>query len=244
MPETQNIRNDNAHEQGIRFLSLLNLMTLRYLQEKKHNLWKSTGTVTQITQKRIFHNADTVGGQSGSPLLKDNKLFGVHGYGVGGNVSYNGATRINDRELNWIKGYAHDALPVYSVYSQTTGEHLYTSKMVEVNSLVTMYGTPWKFEKAAWSGATTGTPVYRLYNPNAGDHHYTISASERDSLVRLGWKYENIAWNAPNASSKPVYRLYNPNAKQGSHHYTLDSGERDVLVRLGWTYEGIAWYSA
>ena len=29
MPETQNIRNDNAHEQGIRFLSLLNLMTLR-----------------------------------------------------------------------------------------------------------------------------------------------------------------------------------------------------------------------
>lgn len=28
MPETQNIRNDNAHEQGIRFLSLLNLMTL------------------------------------------------------------------------------------------------------------------------------------------------------------------------------------------------------------------------
>ena len=29
MPEMQNIRNDNAHEQGIRFLSLLNLMTLR-----------------------------------------------------------------------------------------------------------------------------------------------------------------------------------------------------------------------
>ncbi len=28
MPEMQNIRNDNAHEPGIRFLSLLNLMTL------------------------------------------------------------------------------------------------------------------------------------------------------------------------------------------------------------------------
>ena len=34
MPETQNIRNDNAHEQGIRFLSLLNLMTLIHSKEK------------------------------------------------------------------------------------------------------------------------------------------------------------------------------------------------------------------
>ena len=35
MPETQNIRNDNAHEQGIRFLSLLNLMTLIALEKLK-----------------------------------------------------------------------------------------------------------------------------------------------------------------------------------------------------------------
>ena len=35
MPETQNIRNDNAHEQGIRFLSLLNLMTLMIPLTKK-----------------------------------------------------------------------------------------------------------------------------------------------------------------------------------------------------------------
>ena len=34
MPEMQNIRNDNAHEQGIRFLSLLNLMTLQKDKEK------------------------------------------------------------------------------------------------------------------------------------------------------------------------------------------------------------------
>ena len=35
MPETQNIRNNNAHEQGIRFLSLLNLMTLLLNSEKR-----------------------------------------------------------------------------------------------------------------------------------------------------------------------------------------------------------------
>lgn len=36
MPETQNIRNDNAHEHGIRFLSLLNLMTLVFPCMEKH----------------------------------------------------------------------------------------------------------------------------------------------------------------------------------------------------------------
>ena len=35
MPETQNIRNNNAHEQGIRFLSLLNLMTLFQVTKKR-----------------------------------------------------------------------------------------------------------------------------------------------------------------------------------------------------------------
>ena len=38
MPETQNIRNNNAHEQGIRFLSLLNLMTLKESPMKKQEL--------------------------------------------------------------------------------------------------------------------------------------------------------------------------------------------------------------
>ena len=156
----------------------------------------------------------------------------------------NSATRINGRELDWIQGYAHDAIPVFRVYNKTTGEHLYTSNMVEVNSLITIQGTPWEFEKATWCGTTTGTPVYRLYNTGTGDHHYTISQKERDDLTSLGWKYENIAWNAPNTSSTPVYRLYNPNAKSGSHHYTPDKEEKDSLVNMGWIYEGIAWYSA
>lgn len=210
-------------------------------KENKINLWKTTGKVTQLSDKRIYMDADVIGGQSGSPILTDNKLFGVVAYSMS---NVNSATRINNRELNWIQGYANDAVPVYRLYNQTTGEHLYTSNMVEVNSLTTLYATPWKFEKAAWCGTTTGKPVYRVYNPNNEDHHYTVSASERDSLVRLGWKFENIAWNAPNTSSKPVYRLYNPNATIGSHHYTMDPNERDSLVRLGWTYEGIAWYSA
>lgn len=162
-------------------------------KENKINLWKTTGKVTQLSDKRIYMDADVIGGQSGSPILTDNKLFGVVAYSMS---NVNSATRINNRELNWIQGYANDAVPVYRLYNQTTGEHLYTSNMVEVNSLTTLYATPWKFEKAARCGTTTGKPVYRVYNPNNGDHHYTVSASERDSLVRLGWKFENIARNA------------------------------------------------
>ena len=52
MPETQNIRNNNAHEQGIRFLSLLILMTLADRQIEKHadGRQKEDGPILTKTQ--------------------------------------------------------------------------------------------------------------------------------------------------------------------------------------------------
>lgn len=82
--------------------------------------------------------------------------------------------------------------------------------------------------------------IYRLYNPNSSEHFFTGSSKERDQLVAAGWKYEGIAWYAPEYGDN-VYRLYNPNS--GEHHYTMDRGERTRLVQLGWKYEGIAWLS-
>jgi hypothetical protein len=82
--------------------------------------------------------------------------------------------------------------------------------------------------------------MYRLYNPNSGEHFFTQNADERDHLVSVGWRYEGIAWKAPEDGS-PVYRLYNPNA--GDHHYTTEEDERDMLVSKGWKYEGVAWLS-
>ena len=82
--------------------------------------------------------------------------------------------------------------------------------------------------------------MYRLYNPNSSEHFFTGSVAERDQLVAAGWKYEGIAWCAPEYGDD-VYRLYNPNS--GEHHYTMDRGERTRLVQLGWKYEGIAWLS-
>ncbi|MBQ9609217.1 MAG: hypothetical protein IJV15_07230 [Lachnospiraceae bacterium] len=84
--------------------------------------------------------------------------------------------------------------------------------------------------------------MYRLYNPNSGEHFYTANETERDNLVGYGWRYEGIAWTAPETSDIPVYRLYNPNA--GDHHYTISVSERDKLVNLGWKDEGIGWYSS
>ena len=89
--------------------------------------------------------------------------------------------------------------------------------------------------------ATTYVSMYRLYNPNSGEHFYTANAGERDNLVKVGWRYEGVAWNAPKTSDTPVYRLYNPNA--GDHHYTTSAAEKDNLVKVGWKYEGIGWYS-
>ncbi len=83
--------------------------------------------------------------------------------------------------------------------------------------------------------------VYRLYNPNSGDHLFTQNVAEKDNLITLGWKYEGVAWYAPEFPDVPVYRLYNPN--NGDHHYTTDVFERDHLIDIGWNDEGIGWYS-
>lgn len=88
---------------------------------------------------------------------------------------------------------------------------------------------------------TLTSNMYRLYNPNSGEHFYTASLGEAKFLFNAGWRWEGIAWVAPNTSTAPVYRLYNPNA--GDHHYTTSETERDSLVRVGWKYEGIGWYS-
>ena len=83
--------------------------------------------------------------------------------------------------------------------------------------------------------------MHRLYNKNSGEHFYTSNNSEKKDLFRAGWKYEEIAWIAPESSNTPVYRVYNPNS--GEHHYTTNVSERNNLVSIGWKNEGIGWYS-
>lgn len=128
---------------------------------------------------------------------------------------------------------------MYRLYNPNSGEHFYTSSVVERNDLM---WRGWKAEGIAWTAPSWGTPVYRLYNPNAGEHHYTTSEIERAVLIYAGWNDEGIGWYGDTNQAVPVYRVYNPNAYANNHHYTTDWGERDVLVDMGWRDEGVGWH--
>lgn len=96
----------------------------------------------------------------------------------------------------------------------------------------------WGFEVRVTDGTVK---TYRVYNPNSGEHFYTQNLDEKDGLVKLGWRYEGVAWNAPDLSNTEIFRLYNPNA--GEHFYTTNANERDSLVKAGWNYEGLMGYA-
>lgn len=137
--------------------------------------------------------------------------------------------------------YATDAINMYRLYNQSSGEHLYT---LSTNEYETLGRIGWIKEGRAWvAPSASNTPVYRLYNPNSGDHHYTISTNERDTLSRIGWQFEGIGWYSSDGAETPVYRLFNPNETVGTHHYTISQNEYATLGRIGWIQEGVAWYA-
>ena len=129
---------------------------------------------------------------------------------------------------------------MYRLYNPNSGEHFYTSSIVEREHLKSV---GWNYEGIGWYAPTEGNPVYRLYNPNAGDHHYTLSRTEHDYLVSVGWRPEGVGWaSADEETGIALYRQYNPNAIAGSHNYTSSKFENDSLVSKGWMAEGIGWY--
>ena len=135
---------------------------------------------------------------------------------------------------------ADDSIPMYRLYNQSSGEHLFTSDTNERQDLVKYYD--WKYEGIGWYAPSSGQPVYRLFNPQSGEHHYTMDAHEKDTLVnQYHWNNEGIGWYAPSASNTPVYRVYN--SKTGEHVFTKDANEKKTLVAAGWNDEGIAFYS-
>ena len=129
---------------------------------------------------------------------------------------------------------------MYRLYNKNSGEHFYTSDIVEKNYLSSI---GWNYEGVGWTAPEkSNTPVYRLYNPNAGDHHYTTDISERYFLISVGWNDEGIGWYSADSKKVPLYRQYNPNALTGTHNYTTSKSEHSRLVSLGWKDEGIGWY--
>ncbi|NMM94995.1 peptidase [Bifidobacterium sp. DSM 109957] len=136
-----------------------------------------------------------------------------------------------------------DSVDMYRLYNPYTGEHLYTEKESERDSLASI---GWRDEGIGWvAPRESKTPVYRLYNSYVpgGDHHYTTDKTERDAMVLAGWKYEGVGWYSDDLQRVPVYRQFNPYAVSGTHNYTTDKSENDALASSGWRAEGVGWYA-
>lgn len=134
------------------------------------------------------------------------------------------------------------AVPVYRIYNENSGEHVFTTSQTETNDDVK---AGWRLEGIAWYAPTKNVsgavPLYRVYNPNAngGDHHYTTSWKEYRSLVNAGWNDEHTAFYVNgDISTVPVYRIYNPTPNvAGSHHFTTSWNEVVDDVNAGWRNE-------
>jgi hypothetical protein len=190
------------------------------------------GKVRDFTVVRVHDSAVTVIDENDTYVSEDGKTLYV----------------ASDKFSGYGVGYEDvDPTPVamYRLYNPNSGEHFYTSNVVEKNVLVTV---GWKYEGVAWTAPSkSATPVYRLYSGT--DHHYTTSVVERDYLVSVGWTDEGIGWYSDDLEGVAIYRQFNPNVdpaalrnNSGSHNYTADQAENDALVSLGWTAEGIGWY--
>ncbi|CAM3069470.1 hypothetical protein GHI93_05645 [Lactococcus hircilactis] len=130
-------------------------------------------------------------------------------------------------------------VPIYRLYNDKTGEHLFTSSLYEAEVL---YTKSWTYENIGWIAPSTGKPVYRLYNPTLHNHLYTTDTYEVKVLTtRQGWVTDNngkpLFYSGGN---NKVYRLYNPTSTQ--HLLSTDTYEYNVLGQHGWNKEGVKLY--
>lgn len=135
---------------------------------------------------------------------------------------------------------------VYRLYNIRNMEHLYTTDKNELDVLLKLANTDWKYEGPQWMSLRgSSTPVYRVYNPHSGEHIYTKDSYEVKILhEKYGWRKEGIKfYSESQTAGDPIYRLFNSAAGIGAHFVTPSKHEKETLIRRGWKYEGIAWYS-
>lgn len=125
--------------------------------------------------------------------------------------------------------------PVFRLYNEGTGEHMFTANEGEAGALV---AAGWKDEGTAWANPDPGEAVYRMYNRHTDDHMFTANFGEALGLQSAGWTYEGVFFFGAR-DGKPVYRLYD--GECGRHMFTADVAERNSLVSFGWRDEGVAW---
>ena len=109
-------------------------------------------------------------------------------------------------ESNAVAG-APGTTPVYRLYNESTGKHLFTSDKAERESLLSMTSTIGAISSPAWndegiayhaytsSSAEQSTPLYRFFNTKTDSHFYTSSEVEKNTVLLLpDFKFEAIAY--------------------------------------------------
>ena len=153
---------------------------------------------------------------------------------------------------NWIAFYAdppnsNSGYPVYRLYNNSNGQHVWTTNPYGYPSSYTQESTPFtalspvQQEKAPPTGQNL---VYRFRDMPNNTHFWTTDVNERDSMIRSGYAYDGVAWTSLKTQpGKPIYRLYSPGLKQ--HLFTTDWSEvHNISTNHGWIYEGISMYAS
>ena len=141
-------------------------------------------------------------------------------------------------------------MPVYRFYRPSTGTHLYTADLAEMNRVLTTMASIYRLEGVAYSintaNAANSVPLYRFYRPSTGTHLYTADAMEmariRDTMGSI-YHLEGVAYNVSLTTGAPVARFFSPS--KGVHFYSADIAEiASVQTNLTniWGYEGVAFY--
>ena len=188
--------------------------------------------------------------QPGSFMVYDLNLSSVSGWqGVIEELRFDPTDTVGEIKIDYIKFVGSEPaekIPVYRLYSQSRGDHMYTTDSVE-KYWAEKIGS-YQYEGICCyvlnKRINGASPLYYLYIPSTKDSFYTINDQERKNAINNNAVYIGIigyvfSTQIPNTMS--VYRLYNP--ATGDHFYTTDWNEaQNANQSLGYEYEGVSFY--
>lgn len=143
---------------------------------------------------------------------------------------------------------AQHAAAVFRFAEKTTGEHFYTTSVVE-RDYIRQNMSNFVYEGAPWAAPEQSAQtqdVFRFYDSTTKTHFYTTSAEERDGILQKlpSFTLEGVAFQAYRDDASPgdslvLERFFN--TKTGQHHFALPDeadGIRHGAVGPNWVDEG------
>lgn len=139
----------------------------------KYYMWRSTGKIMNLDKYRVYYDADTSGGQSGSGVwdVKSNKLVAIH---TNGGKTFNFGTRITPQYLDYIK-----------YWIGTPVAHTYNKKVVITKKKYDLWNSFYFDSKKGKSDAYVNKPVIAkyIYTLGNGRQYYSLYSIKSDKWL-------------------------------------------------------------